>query len=109
MRVTVKLCFCFPLFLLVARVASFSLSLFFSFLFFFLFSFSSLRPFLWFAEVASVGQGKAQTIKVERIVTVPAMSSSISSVALSHICTCFGLCSCLGGHVCGDSYGRAKL
>ena len=29
--------------------------------------------------------------------------------ALSHICTCFGLCSSLGGHVCGDSYGRAKL
>ena len=43
------------------------------------------------------------------VVAVPAMPSLISSFALSHICTCFGLCSSLGGHVCGDSYGRAKL
>ena len=109
MRVTVKLCFCFPLFLLVAGVASFSLSFllpfsFTSFSLFFLF-----RPFVWFAEVVPFGQGTAKTIKVGRIVAVPAMSSSISSFALSHICTCFGLCSSLGGHVCGDSYGRAKL
>ena len=40
---------------------------------------------------------------------VPAMPSLISSFALSHICACFGLCSSLGGHVCGDSYGQAKL
>ena len=85
-------------------------SAFFSF---FLFSFSSLSsfslfllflPFLWFAEVVSFGQGTAKTIKVGRVVAVLAIRTLISSVLLSHICTCFGLCNSLGGHICGDSY-----
>ena len=57
--------------------------------------FEFFTSFLWYCSIS--------------VVAVPAMSSLISSFALSHICTCFGLCSSLGGHVCRDSYGRAKL
>ena len=37
-------------------------------------------------------------------VAVLAIRTLISSVLLSHICTCFGLCNSLGGHICRDSY-----
>ena len=37
-------------------------------------------------------------------VAVLAIRTLISSFLLSHICTCFGLCNSLGGHICGDSY-----
>ena len=92
----------FSLFLLKSSESAFSS--------FFLFSFSSLSSFSVVAGVVSFGQGTAKTIKVGRVVAVLAIRALISSFLLSHICTCFGLCNSLGGHICGDScYGRAKL
>ena len=60
-------------------------------------------------HILSLGWDSQLVLYLEDVVAVPPMSSLISSFALSHISTCFGLCSSLGGHVCGSNYERAKL
>ena len=43
--------------------------------------------------------------KIARAVWQPlAIRTLILTFLLNHICTCFGLCNSLGGHICGDSY-----
>ena len=80
--------FLFPFFFLFS-FSCFSLLL--PFLFYFLFSFTSFslfllfRPFLWFAEVVPFGQGTAKTIKVGRIVAVPAMSRLLLLVIYARV------------------------
>ena len=68
---------------------------------------------LYSAEEITLKAKTRQAISTEIAILVPSgthavavleIHALISSFLLSHICTYFGLCNSLGGHICGDSY-----